>query len=237
MCRSPGCAWLTVLCRWQECDWNVRRYIPRGQTTIIPSQSTAQTPPSANTRMGIRKGRRMYTCRSPGCAWLTVLCRWQECDWNVRQPWATNRFRAKWSRLQQRFFFLNVVTPGVSKAMERLTKAYCTSTPEANWATKSPEVDFGRRVGRKLFNFMQMTMTRFSGQTLTANRNVDALRLRGTQGTPAGTLVPTYLYSLTEQNVGWSINRGCNWAPGVVRPNPFSVQRSKRHSGLDTKWW
>ena len=49
---------------------------------------------------------------------------------------------------------------------------------------------------------MQMTMTRFSGQTLTANRNVDALRLRGSQGTPAGTLVPTYLYSLTEQNVG-----------------------------------
>ena len=34
-------------------------------------------------------------------------------------------------------------------------------------------------------------MTRFSGQTLTANRNVDALRLRGSQGTPnTGTLVP-----------------------------------------------
>ena len=38
---------------------------------------------------------------------------------------------------------------------------------------------------------MQITMTRFSGQTLTANRNVDALRLRGSQGTPnTGTLVP-----------------------------------------------
>jgi hypothetical protein len=38
---------------------------------------------------------------------------------------------------------------------------------------------------------MQITMTRFSGQTLTANRNVDALRLRGSQGTPNnGTLVP-----------------------------------------------
>ena len=49
---------------------------------------------------------------------------------------------------------------------------------------------------------MQMTIIRFSGQTLTANRNVDALRLRGSQGTSAGTLVPTYLYSLTEQNVG-----------------------------------
>ena len=43
---------------------------------------------------------------------------------------------------------------------------------------------------------MQITMTRFSGQTLTANRNVDALRLRGSQGTPnTGTLVliPTVL--------------------------------------------
>ena len=49
---------------------------------------------------------------------------------------------------------------------------------------------------------MQITMTRFSGKTLTANRNVDALRLRRSQGTPVGNLVPTYLYSLTVQNVG-----------------------------------
>ena len=34
-------------------------------------------------------------------------------------------------------------------------------------------------------------MTRFSGQTLTANRNVDALRLLGSLGTlNTGTLVP-----------------------------------------------
>ena len=38
---------------------------------------------------------------------------------------------------------------------------------------------------------MQITMMHFSGKTLTANRNVDALRLRGSQGTPnTGTLVP-----------------------------------------------
>ena len=29
------------------------------------------------------------------------------CDWNVRQPRATNRFRAKWSRPQERFFFFS----------------------------------------------------------------------------------------------------------------------------------
>ena len=136
--------------------------------------------------------------------------------------------------------------------------SYCTSTPEANWATKSPEVihflwatatkatnatsgqRWATRASKKswnLLNFMQITMTRFSGKTLTANRNVDALRLRGSQGTPAGTLVPTYLYSLTVQNVGWIINRGCNWAPGVVRPNPFSLQRSQRQGSGVTRGW
>ena len=43
---------------------------------------------------------------------------------------------------------------------------------------------------------MQITMTRFSGQTLIANRNDYALRLCGSQGTPnTGTLVsiPTVL--------------------------------------------
>ena len=154
---------------------------------------------------------------------------------------------------QRNFVSDALVAPGVD--------VHCPSTPEANWATKSPEVihflwaratkatkatnatsgqSWATRASKrswKLFNFMQMTIIRFSGQTLTANRNVDALRLRGSQGTSAGTLVPTYLYSLTEQNVGWSINRGCNWAPGVVRTHPFSVQRSKRRSGLDIKWW
>ena len=32
---------------------------------------------------------------------------------------------------------------------------------------------------------MQITMTRFGCKTLTTNRNVDALRLHGSQGTPA----------------------------------------------------
>ena len=45
---------------------------------------------------------------------------------------------------------------------------------------------------------MQITMTRFSGQTLTANRNVDALRLRGSQGTPAGTFE---LYVKANRNI------------------------------------
>ena len=91
---------------------------------------------------------------------------------------------------------------------------------------------------------MQVTMTRFSDQTLTANRNVDALRLRGYQGTPdTGTLVPiptvsvpTYYKMSTKKK-----NRGCNWAPGVVRSEPFSFQRSrKKGSGLGggvTRGW
>ena len=81
------------------------------------------------------------------------------------------------------------------------TGVNCPSTPEANWATKSPEVihflwaratkatkatnatsgqSWATRASKKswkLLNFMQITMTRFSGKTLTANRNVDALRL------------------------------------------------------------
>ena len=96
---------------------------------------------------------------------------------------------------------------------------FCAFTPKANWATKSPEVihflwaratkatqasnaTSGKRWATsatkkswRRLNFMQITMTRFSGQTLTANRNVDALRLRGSQGTPnTGTLVPIYCF-------------------------------------------
>ena len=47
---------------------------------------------------------------------------------------------------------------------------------------------------------MQMTIIRFSDQTLTANRNVNALRLRGSQGTSAGTLVPTFIHSLNKMS-------------------------------------
>ena len=47
---------------------------------------------------------------------------------------------------------------------------------------------------------MQITMTRFSGKTLTANRNVDALRLRGSQGTPAGTFELYVMSDLSDQS-------------------------------------
>ena len=47
---------------------------------------------------------------------------------------------------------------------------------------------------------MQITMTRFSGKTLTANRNVDALRLRGSQGTPAGTFELYVMSVLSDQS-------------------------------------
>ena len=90
-------------------------------------------------------------------------------------------------------------------AMLRLN-SYCAFTSEANWATKSPEVihflwtratkapqatnatsgkSWATKKSWRQLNFMQITMTRFSGKTQTTNRNVDALRLRGSQGTPA----------------------------------------------------
>ena len=47
---------------------------------------------------------------------------------------------------------------------------------------------------------MQITMTRFSGKTLIANRNVDVLRLRGSQGTPAGTFELYVMRDLSDQN-------------------------------------
>ena len=47
---------------------------------------------------------------------------------------------------------------------------------------------------------MQITMKRFSGKTLTANRNVDALRLRGSQGTPAGTFELYVMSDLSDQS-------------------------------------
>ena len=93
----------------------------------------------------------------------------------------------------------------------------CVFTSEANWAAKSPEVihflwaratkatqatnatsgkSWATRATKKSWrrlNFTQITMTRFGGKTLTADRNVDALRLRGSQGTPALWYIMSYL--------------------------------------------
>ena len=43
-------------------------------------------------------------------------------------------------------------------------------------------------------------MTRISGKTLTANRNVDAPRLRGSQGTPAGKIELYVMSDLSDQS-------------------------------------
>ena len=47
---------------------------------------------------------------------------------------------------------------------------------------------------------MQIIMKRFSGKILTANRNVDALRLRRSQGTPAGTFELYVMSDLSDQS-------------------------------------
>ena len=76
---------------------------------------------------------------------------------------------------------------------------------------------------------MQITMKRFSGQTLTANRNVDALRLRGSQGTSAGTLVPTFIHSLNKMSAEVLI-AAVTGHPGRVPIPVLSVLRTQNLS-------
>ena len=53
------------------------------------------------------------------------------CDWNVRQPRATNRFRAKWSRPQERFFLFQIRLSGVSK---RVASEHCQYSRDSKLA-------------------------------------------------------------------------------------------------------